>query len=470
MDAFQRIVGPQHCLTAAQDVAPYGEDWRGVLRNPPDLVLRPGSTAEVAALMAEAAVQGLRVVPAGGRTGLAGGSVPVSGNARTVSVSLERMNRIRALDPVDMSITADAGCIIETVQNAAAEADRLFPLSFGAQGSAQVGGAISTNAGGIRALRYGTMRDLVLGLEVVLPDGRVLDDMRAVRKDNTGYALRHLFIGAEGTLGLVTAATLKLYPPMRARETAFVAVETPAAALALLGRMRVAGADLVAFELCGRRTIALTVRNGHGFREPVPLTTPWYCIIEIAAAHPTAPLREIMEDSLADAMAAGECTDAMLADSEETRAMLWRMRESTPDCTKREGPAAATDTCVPVSAVPAFLDDVAALCAARWPEGHMMAIGHLGDGNIHISLQAPGPMPAAEWAARAQGFDDAVADLAVAAGGSFSAEHGIGQSKLRQMARLKNPVALDVMRALKATLDPGGRMNPGKVLPAPKPA
>ena len=465
MDAFARIVGPQHCLTAAADIAPYGEDWRGVLHNPPALVVRPASTAQVAAIMAQAAVQGLRVVPAGGRTGLAGGSVPVAGNAPSISVSLERLNRIRAVDPVDMSITVEAGCIVEQVQNAASQADRLFPLSFGAQGSAHVGGAISTNAGGIRALRYGTMRDLVLGLEVVLPDGRVLDDMRAVRKDNTGYALRHLFIGAEGTLGLVTAATLKLFPPMRARQTAFVAVQTPQAALALLGRMRDCGADLVAFELCGRRPIALTIQNLPGFRAPVPLTTPWYCIIEIAAAHAGAPLRAIIEDSLAAALEAGECVDAMLADSEESRAMLWRMRESTPDAQRREGPSANTDTCVPVSAVPGFLDDVAALCAARWPEGHMMAIGHLGDGNIHISLQAPGVVPAAEWAARAAGFDDAVADLAVAAGGSFSAEHGIGQSKLRQMARLKNPVALGVMRAIKGVLDPGGRMNPGKVLP-----
>ncbi len=465
MDGFSRIVGAQHCLTDPHEIAPYGEDWRGTLRQPPDLVLRPGNTAEVAAIMTEAAAQGLRVVPAGGRTGLAGGTVPVASNTRTISVSLERMSRIRAVDPVDMSITVDAGCIVENVQVAAAAADRLFPLSFGAQGSAHVGGAISTNAGGIRALRYGTMRDLVLGLEVVLPDGRVLDDMRAVRKDNTGYALRHLFIGAEGTLGLVTAATLKLYPPMRARETAFVAVETPQAALALLGRMRGCGAELVAFELAGRRSIALTIEHGHGFRAPVELTTDWYCIIEIAAGHAAAPLREIMEDTLAAALEAGECADAMLADSEDTRAMLWRLRESTPEAQKRAGPAVATDTCVPVSAVPGFLDQVAAVSAARWPEAHVMAIGHLGDGNIHISLQAPAVMPPAEWATRAQGFDDMVADMAVAAGGSFSAEHGIGQSKLRQMARLKNPVALDVMRAIKATLDPGGRINPGKVLP-----
>ena len=467
MDCFARIVGPQHCLTAPEDVAPYGEDWRGALRQPPDLVLRPADTAQVAAILREAAAQGMRVVPAGGRTGLAGGTVPAAGNAPTLSVSLERLNRIRAVDAVDMSITVEAGCVVETVQQAAAGVDRLFPLSFGAQGSAHVGGAISTNAGGIRALRYGTMRDLVLGLEVVLPDGRVLDDMRAVRKDNTGYALRHLFIGAEGTLGLVTAATLKLFPPMRVRETAFVAVPSPAAALALLGRFRGCGAELVAFELCGRRSIALTIEHIPGFRDPVPLTTPWYCIVEIAAGHAAAALRPIMEDTLAEALDAGECEDAMLADSEEARAMLWRLRESTPDAQKRAGPGVSTDTCVPVSAVPGFLGQVATMSAARWPEGHVMAIGHLGDGNIHVSLQAPGVMPAAEWAARAAGFDDAVADLAVAAGGSFSAEHGIGQSKLRQMARLKNPVALEVMRALKGTLDPAGRMNPGKVLPAP---
>ena len=462
MDGFAAIVGARHCLTEPADTAVYGEDWRGNLRATPAMVLRPGSTAEVAAIMAEAAARGLCVVPAGGRTGLAGGTVPTG---PSVTISMERMNRIRAVDPVDMSITVDAGCIVENVAQAAAAADRLFPLNFGAQGSAHIGGVISTNAGGIRALRYGTVRDLVLGLEVVLPDGRVLDDLRRVRKDNTGYALRHVFIGAEGTLGLVTAATLKLYPPMRVRETAFVAVQTPAQALALLGRMQGCGAELVAFELCGRRTIALTIQNGHGFREPVPLTTPWYCIIEIAAAHAAAQLRPILEDNLAAAMEAGECVDAMIAESEETRAMLWRMRESTPDCTRQEGPAIATDTAVPVSAVPAFLEQVHALSAARWPEGHVMCIGHLGDGNIHISLQAPKGTPRAAWVQRSGGFDEAVAELAVASGGSFSAEHGIGQSKVKTMAALKNPVALSLMRAIKATLDPDLRMNPGKVLP-----
>ena len=462
MDGFAAIVGPQHCLTEPAETAQYGEDWRGVLRGTPAVVLRPNSTAQVAAIMREAAARGLPVVPAGGRTGLAGGTVPTG---RSVTISMERMNRIRALDPVDMSITVDAGCIVENVANAAAEADRLFPLNFGAQGSAHIGGVISTNAGGIRALRYGTVRDLVLGLEVVLPDGRVLDDLRCVRKDNTGYALRHLFIGAEGTLGMVTGATLKLFPPIRARETAFVAVETPAEALRLLGRMRGCGAELVAFELCGQRTIALTIQNGHGFRAPVPLTTPWYCIVEIAAAHHAAPLRAVMEESLAAALEAGECVDAMIAESEDTRAMLWRMRESTPDCTKMAGPSIATDTAVPVSAVPDFLAAVQALSAARWPEGHVMCIGHLGDGNIHISLQAPPGTARDAWVARAGDFDDAVARLAVAAGGSFSAEHGIGQSKVKTMAALKNPVALEVMQALKSTLDPGWRMNPGKVLP-----
>jgi FAD/FMN-containing dehydrogenase len=405
-------------------------------------------------------------VPAGGRTGLAGGIVPLAANAPTLTLSLDRMNRIRAVDPVDMSIAVDAGCVVEAVQNAAAEADRFFPLAFGAQGSAMIGGALSTNAGGIRALRYGTARDLVLGLEVVLPDGRVLDDMRRVRKDNTGYALRHLFVGAEGTLGVITAASLKLFPPLRVRETAFVAVETPAAALALYGRMQGCGAELAAFELCGHRTIALTVQHGPRLRAPVPLETPWYCIIEIAATHAGVALRPVLEDTLAAALEAGECTDVMIAENEDTRAMLWRMRESTPDCTKREGPAIPTDTAVPVSAVPRFLDEVFAQSAARWPEGHVMAIGHLGDGNIHLSLQAPGPdTPREAWLARAAGFDDLVNGLAVAAGGSFSAEHGIGTGKLRGMATMKDPVALSLMRTIKAALDPAGMMNPGKLLP-----
>ena len=466
MESLARIVGPGNVLTDPSDTLPYGTDWRGSAAVAPAMVARPGSTAEAAALMREAAASGLRVIPAGGRTGLAGGIVPIAANAPVLSISLERMNRIRMVDPIDMSIAVEAGCTVEAVQNAATEAGRLFPLAFGAQGSAMIGGALSTNAGGIRALRYGTARDLVLGLEVVLPDGRVLNDMRRVRKDKTGYALRHLFVGAEGTLGLITAASLKLYPALRLRETAFVAVETPEAALALYGRMQGCGAELVAFELCGQRTIQLTVQNGPRLRAPVPLVTPWFCIIEIAAAHDSLPLRAIMEDSLAAAMEAGECTDVMIAENEDTRAMLWRMRESTPDAVRQAGPSVPTDTAVPVSAVPRFIADVERESAARWPEGHVMSIGHLGDGNIHINLQAPGPeMPRAEWYARAAGFDDMVNRLAVAAGGSFSAEHGIGTGKLKAMAAMKDPVALDVMRSIKAALDPAGMMNPGKLLP-----
>ncbi|MCS6891914.1 MAG: FAD-binding oxidoreductase [Rhodovarius sp.] len=467
IDVFARMLGPQHVLADPAETLPYGTDWRGSPARAPLLVVRPGTTAEVAAVLRAAGELGLAVIPAGGRTGLAGGIVPLPGERPTLTLSLERMRRIRLLDAADMSLIAEAGCTVEAIQTAAAEAGRFFPLAFGAQGSAMLGGALSTNAGGIRALRYGSARDLVLGLEVVLPDGRVLDDLRRVRKDNSGYALRHLFIGAEGTLGVITAASLRLFPPLARRETAFLGLPGPQAALALFARVQQAGGELVAFELLNRRVVELTLRHGSRLRAPVPIEAPWYGMVEIASTHAGAVLRPAFEEALAAALEAGEASAAMLAENEESRAMLWRLRESTPECTRHAGPAVGTDTAVPVSALPGFLQAVAEEAAERWPEGRLLALGHLGDGNMHLALQAPGPeVPRAVWQERAGGFEEMVNHLAVAAGGSFSAEHGIGLSKLGPMAAMKDPVALSLMRAIKQAIDPAGMMNPGKVLPA----
>jgi len=305
----------------------------------------------------------------------------------------------------------------------------------------------------------------VLGLEVVLPDGRVLNDLRRVRKDNSGYALRHLFLGGEGTLGIITAAALRLVPALKRVETAFAAVPSPDAALSLLSRVLGSGAEVIAFELILRRCMEIVDRNGQRTRMPMALDSPWYVMVEIAAAHPAVPLREMLEDTLAAAMETGECSNAVLAENEEHRAAFWRIREDYPDCVRREGPAISTDTCVPVSAVPAFLARVEAELAARWPEGRMLAVGHAGDGNIHVGLLAPEGTAREAWVARASGAEAVVNAAAVDLGGSFSAEHGIGQSKRHAMATHKDPVALDVMRAVKAAIDPQGLMNPGKMLP-----
>ncbi|TCZ65312.1 FAD-binding oxidoreductase [Roseicella aquatilis] len=467
LDLLAEVIGPKNLLRDADDIAPYAMDWRGTWRGQPLAVARPGTTAEVAEVVRRCGAAGLGIVPAGGRTGLCGAAVPAGNGPPSIVLSLERLNRIRQVDARDFSLVAEAGCVVQAVQQAAAEAGRLLPIQWGAQGTAQVGGMLSTNAGGIRTLRWGNARELVLGLEVVLPDGRVLDDLRRVRKDNSGYALRHLFIGAEGTLGVITAAALRLVPPLRRVESAFVAVPGPEAALSLYNRLMESGAELVAFELCARLCLEMAARHGVGLRMPLPLEAPWYVMLEIAAAHPSVPLREMLEEALGAALESGEALDAAIAESEAQRAMIWKIREDYPDCARRDTPAVNTDTAVPVSAVPEFVNTAERALKARWPEGRMAAIGHAGDGNIHLSLHAPEGWPGdrAAWVERAAGMEALVNAIAVSLGGSFSAEHGIGQSKRHAMATHKNPVALELMRGIKGALDPEGRMNPGKVLP-----
>ncbi|HUS95971.1 MAG TPA: FAD-binding oxidoreductase [Hyphomicrobiaceae bacterium] len=467
LDTLADVVGPAACLTESVDIAPYAVDWRGAYQGTPVAVVKPASTAEVSEVMRRAGAQDLAVVPAGGRTGLCGAAVAQANGPPSIVLSMERMNRIRSLDARDFSVIAEAGCVVQNVQQAAADAGRLFPIQWGAQGTAQIGGMLGTNAGGIRTLRWGNARELVLGLEVVLPDGRVLDDLRRVRKDNSGYALRHLFIGAEGTLGVITAAAMRLAPPLRRVETAFIAVPNPEAALSLYGRMMESGAELIAFELCGLYTMEVAARFGTGLRMPLPLDSPWYVMAEIAAAHPSVPLRDMMEDTLGEAMEAGEVTNASLAESEAQRLGIWKIREDYPECHRLAGPSVATDTSVPVSAVPEFIDRAVSETARRWPEGRISAIGHAGDGNIHFGLQAPADWTAGRpaWVERADGFEPLVNEIAVSLGGSFSAEHGIGQSKRHAMLAHKDPIAIDIMRDIKATLDPDGRMNPGKVFP-----
>ena len=335
LTAITNILGPAGVLSSPEDIAPYAVDWRGAYRGVPEAVLRPGSTEQVADVLKYCAAQNLAVVPAGGRTGLSGGAVPQANGPRSVVLSMERMNRIRAIDARDFSIVAEAGCVVQNVQQAAAAEGRLFPIQWGAQGTAQIGGMLSTNAGGIRTLRWGNARELVLGLEVVLPDGRILDDLRRVRKDNSGYALRHLFIGGEGTLGIITAAAMRLQPALKRVETAFVAVPSPDAALSLYARMMETGTEVIAFELCARFCMESAAKHGVGLRMPLPLEHPWYVMLELAAAHDSIPLREIMEEALGLAMEAGEAADAAIAESEAQRQMIWKIREDYPDCGRK---------------------------------------------------------------------------------------------------------------------------------------
>jgi len=373
---------------------------------------------------------------------------------------------VRQVDAANFSITAEAGCVLTEVQRAAAQAGRYFPLSLGSEGSCQIGGNLSTNAGGLAALRYGVARELVLGLEVVLPDGRVLDGLKSLRKDNTGYDLRHLFIGAEGTLGVITAASLKLFPVPRTVATAFVAVESVAAAVALLGRLREATGDAVtSFELLPRLGIELTTRHVPGCRDPFHQTHDWYVLCEIASTREDPGLRTLLEDALGAAMSDGGVRDAVLAESVAQRDALWRVRESVPEAQRREGASIKHDVSVPVAELPDFVTRATAGVLAIVPDGRMLVYGHVGDGNLHFNVTQPVGGRPEDFLALGNAIAEAVYAQVREFRGSISAEHGIGQLKRRELARYKSAVDLELMRALKQAIDPRGIMNPGKVLP-----
>lgn len=456
-------VGPTHVLTAAEDVEPFVADWRGRYRGQAQAVVLPGTTEEVAAVVRECAAAGVAIVPQGGNTGLCGGSVP-NGGGREIVVGLRRMNRMRHLDAANMTLTAEAGMTLAAVQQAAAEAGFLFPLSLAAEGSCTLGGNISTNAGGTTVLRYGNTRELTLGLEAVLPDGRVFSALRGLRKDNTGYDLKQLFIGAEGTLGIVTAAVVKLFPAARTRVTALVAVPTVAAAVALLARLKAAVADrLVGFELMS--AFALELSRKHHPGSPAPATpAPWYVLVQADDPAPDAPLQDAVETALADAFEAGEAADATLAQSVDQAQRLWALRENISEAQRREGPNIKHDISLPVSAVAEFIDAGARSLAAALPGSRLVVFGHLGDGNLHYNVSAPEGEPAAGFMDRADVANRVVHDLVAARGGSFSAEHGIGQLKRDELVRYKSEVEIALMRAVKQAFDPRGLMNPGKVL------
>jgi FAD/FMN-containing dehydrogenase len=467
---IERVVGAKGCIADAAAMAPYLEEERGIYHGAARLVVRPGSTAEVAAVVRICAAARIPVVPQGGNTGLSGGGVPPE-DGRAVVLSLGRMNRVRQIDPIDHTITVEAGCILADVQRQAEAVERLFPLSLGAEGSCQVGGNLATNAGGIAVLRYGTMRDLTLGLEVVLPDGQVWDGLRTLRKDNTGYDLKQLFIGSEGTLGVITAATLKLFPRPRAIETALLGLSRVEDAMALFVHARASSGDqLTAFELIPRLGLDMAIRRMAGVRDPLAGPCPWYALIEVSSSRADAALRASLEALLAEAMSAGLVRDGVVATSAAQAGELWRIREGMVEAQKLEGGTIKHDVSVPVSRVADFILAATAAVEERLPGIRPLAFGHVGDGNIHFNLSQPRGVETAVYLARRAEFNRLVHDIVARLGGSISAEHGIGRLRREELVRYKSPIELALMQKLKHMLDPKDLMNPGKVLAGPREA
>jgi FAD/FMN-containing dehydrogenase len=453
--ALARIVGETNVLTAPADTATYFRDWRRQYSGSALCVARPASTAEVAAIVALCAKHAVGIVPQGGNTGLCGGSVP-TGKRPEIVLSLSRMNRVRALDALNNTITVEAGCVLAAVQEAAAQAERFFPLSLAAEGSCQIGGNLSTNAGGVNVLRYGTAREQVLGLEVVLPDGRMLESLRGLRKDNTGYDLKQLFLGAEGTLGIITAAVLRLYPAPTASATAWLAIASPEQAVELLSRLRVGLGDrLSAFELISEACLQAVMAHAPGTRAPLAGAHAWHVLAEFADSGSAEALRERVERVLVESSEAGALLDAALAQSVEQARAFWRIRETIPEA---QFTNVKHDISVAVSKTPQFIELAGRALAAAFPDVRPYVFGHVGDGNIHYNV-GPESM-VTERAAVNRIVYDTVAKL----GGSISAEHGVGQLKREEIIGQKSAVEMELMRALKRALDPQGLMNPGKVL------
>ncbi len=467
VDAIRRKLGPAGWIDDTSEMAAYVIDWSRRFGGEAVGIARPSSTEEVAAVVRAAATAGFGIVPQGGNTGLCGGSVPIAGSGKPVLIlSLQRMNRVRAIDPVDYTVTAEAGCVLETLQKFAAEHGRYFPLSLAAEGSCTIGGNLSTNAGGTNVLKYGNARELALGLEVVLPDGEIWDGLRSLRKDNRGYDLKDLFIGAEGTLGVITAAVLRLFPLPRAIAAALVAVKSPEAALLLLDRARAASRDSVeTFELLPRETLELVLRHIPGIQEPMPEISPFYVLLElVSTADGDGETGELLEGLLASAFEEGIATDAVVAKSEAQRNALWRIRESIPEAGRVEGPSITHDVSVPVSKVPEFYRAALSAIGKAAPGARAFGFGHLGDGNLHFSIRpAPGEDPQILIEREAE-VSAPLFELLERMNGSFSAEHGIGQRKVGQLVRSKSAVEMRLMRSIKDALDPLGIMNPGKVL------
>ena len=457
---FRNIVGDKYAVTDAADIAPYLTEERDLFRGRSPLVLRPGSTAEVSAICRLASETRIALVPQGGNTGLVGGQTPHHGE---VVVSMRRMDKIRDIDTQSNTMTSEAGVVLQIAQQRAAEAGRLFPLSLGAEGSCTIGGNLSSNAGGTAALAYGVAREMALGLEVVLADGRILNGLSKLKKDNTGYDLRNLFIGAEGTLGFITAATLKLFPKPRAVETAFAGLQSPEAALKLLSisQNEAAGA-LTSFELLADIAVDFSVRHGIDIRHPLAGKYPWYVLMELSS--PRDDARATLEAILARGLDDGIVDDAVIAANLSQRAAFWKLRDEMSAAQKPEGGSIKHDISVPVAAVPDFIEAADAAVVKLIPGSRPVPFGHLGDGNIHYNVSQPIGGDTADFMSRWHEVNAVVFEIVLRMGGSISAEHGIGVLKRDELPEVKDKVAIELMRGIKAMLDPHGIMNPGKVL------
>lgn len=466
LNAAENVLGAKGLTREADALAPWLVDWRGRYRGRAAAMASPADTAEVAAIVRLCAEHRVPMVPQGGNTSMVGGATPdASGDA--LILSMRRMNRLRALDPDAGLAIAEAGVILSTLHDAAMERAMRFPLSLGAKGSATIGGLCATNAGGTQVLRFGTMRSLVLGLEAVLPDGSVLDSLAPLKKDNRGPDLKHLLIGAEGTLGIITAATLQLVPQAEEVVTAWIGLDSPQAALTLLRRLEAAGLPVESFELVPADSLALVLQHIFGTRAPLASRPAWNALVEVTGA---AGLRTDVEAALASAFDAGLVSDAAMAESQAQAGAFWRIRESISEAERTSGPAVQHDISVPVATMPDFMVAAARDVERAFPGTSASAFGHLGDGNVHFHVRAPTGSDPEGWIGEGgKPISSFVYDLVVAAGGSISAEHGIGQMKLAEFARLADPARLSALRALKAAFDPVGIMNPGKLVP-PQPS
>jgi FAD/FMN-containing dehydrogenase len=462
-DRLRAIVGNAHVIDAPADLAPYLTDWRGRYSGQALCAIRPASTEELATVVATCAQAGVPMVPQGGNTSLVGGSVPCLGGE--VIIATARLRRVREVDAANNTITVEAGCTLAEVQAAARQHNRLFPLSLAAEGTCQIGGNLSTNAGGVHVLRYGNTRELTLGLEVVLPDGEIWHGLRGLRKDNTGYDLKQLFVGAEGTLGIITAAVLKLFPLPRARSVGWVALRDETAAVDLLALLReYAGDRLTAFEIVGRTALDLVLQHVPGAHDPLPQRHAWQALVELSDPAPGEATREILEGTLGRALEQGIIADAALAASEAQVSALWALRENISEAQRIEGISIKHDVSVPVSRIPAFLREAGEVLQARFPDVRIVAFGHIGDGNLHYNMSKAQTDDNATFIAQTPQVNRIVHDIVVSLGGSISAEHGLGQLKRDEITRYKTPLELALMRRIKDALDPRGLMNPGKVL------
>jgi len=466
-DAIARLkasVGPGGWTDDPAEIAPYLSEDRGLYFGMANLMMKPANTQEVSAILRTCHETGTALVPQGGNTSLVGASIPIT-DGDEVILSLRRLNRIREVDPIANTIVAEAGCILADIQQAAKDVNRLFPLSLGAEGSCRIGGNLSTNAGGTGVLRYGNARDLALGLEVVLPDGRIIDDLKTLRKDNTGYSLKNLFIGAEGTLGIITTAALKMFPAPGEVLTAFVAVPHVAAAVDLLSRARnTVGDSVTAFELMPRMAIDFLCDHIEGNRDPFDNRHDWYVLMEISAPGGEIKYRPAFESLLETGFEEMVVEDAVIAESDSQAQALWRLRETLPEAQKPEGASIKHDVSVPITKIPELIAEGQAAIEALIPDVRTLAFGHVGDGNIHFNFSRPLDWDDESFNARSSEIHRIIHDIVHRYNGSISAEHGLGRHKREAIKRYKDPSALQLMRDIKALIDPNDIMNPGKVV------